>query len=193
MRLHRKGEARDELAQALHTCACAFRTVGVFSAIINLMLLVPSLYMLQVYDRVLASQNVTTLLMLTLMTLGALLLTSALEFVRSFILIRVGAKLDMKLNKRIYTAAFEQNLKKAGGNAGQALQVLASVRQFVTGNGLFAFFLTPRGFPSIWLLFFCSMVGWARSRWGESLSCLFWLLRTKWSPESPWQKPARWR
>jgi len=143
MRLHRKGEAKDELAQALQTCAGAFRTVGVFSAIINLMVLVPSLYMLQVYDRVLASQNVTTLLMLTLMTVAALLLGSALEFVRSFILIRVGAKLDMRLSKRIYTAAFEQNLKKAGGNAGQALQDLATVRQFVTGNGLFAFFDAP--------------------------------------------------
>jgi ATP-binding cassette, subfamily C, bacterial exporter for protease/lipase len=108
-----------------------------------MMLLVPSLYMLQVYDRVLASQNVTTLLMLTLMVLGAFFFTSALEFVRSFVLIRVGAQLDMKLNKRIYTAAFEQNLKKAGGNAGQALQDLTTLRQFVTGNGLFAFFDAP--------------------------------------------------
>ncbi len=133
----------NEIAAALADFKGAFRTVGIFSAIINMMLLVPSLYMLQVYDRVLASQNVTTLLMLTLMVLGAFMLTSALEFVRSFVLIRVGAQLDMKLNKRIYTAAFEQNLKKAGGNAGQALQDLTNIRQFVTGNGLFAFFDAP--------------------------------------------------
>jgi ATP-binding cassette subfamily C exporter for protease/lipase len=81
--------------------------------------------------------------MLTLMVLGAYLFMSALEFVRSFVLIRVGAQLDMKMNKRIYTAAFEQNLKKAGSNAGQALQDLTTVRQFVTGNGLFAFFDAP--------------------------------------------------
>jgi ATP-binding cassette, subfamily C, bacterial exporter for protease/lipase len=134
---------KNEIAAALSDFKGAFRTVGIFSAIINMMLLVPSLYMLQVYDRVLASQNVTTLLMLTLMVLGAFFLTSALEFVRSFVLIRVGAQLDMKLNKRIYTAAFEQNLKKAGGNAGQALQDLTTLRQFVTGNGLFAFFDAP--------------------------------------------------
>ncbi|MDB5890828.1 MAG: peptidase [Polaromonas sp.] len=139
----KKSREENELAQAFTACAGAFRTVGVFSAIINLMVLVPSLYMLQVYDRVLASQNTTTLLMLTLMTVAALLLSSALEFVRSFILIRVGARLDMKLNKRIYAAAFEQNLKKAGGNAGQALQDLTTIRQFVTGNGLFAFFDAP--------------------------------------------------
>lgn len=134
---------KNEISQALAEFRGAFRTVGVFSAIINLMLLVPSLYMLQVYDRVLASRNETTLLMLTLMVLGAFLSMSALEFVRSFVLIRVGAQLDMKLNKRIYTAAFEQNLKKAGGNAGQALQDLTTIRQFLTGNGLFAFFDAP--------------------------------------------------
>ena len=133
----------NEVAQALHDFKGAFRTVGIFSAIINLMLLVPSLYMLQVYDRVLSSRNETTLLMLTVMVVGAYLFMSALEFVRSFVLIRVGAQLDMKLNKRIYTAAFEQNLRKAGGNAGQALQDLTTVRQFVTGNGLFAFFDAP--------------------------------------------------
>jgi ATP-binding cassette, subfamily C, bacterial exporter for protease/lipase len=134
---------QTELACALISCKGAFKTVGCFSAIINLMLLVPSLYMLQVYDRVLASHNQTTLLMLTIMVLGAFAFMSLLEFVRSFVLIRVGAKLDMSLNRRIYTAAFEQNLKKAGGNAGQALQDLTTVRQFVTGNALFAFFDAP--------------------------------------------------
>jgi ATP-binding cassette, subfamily C, bacterial exporter for protease/lipase len=134
---------KNEIAVALGEFKSAFRTVGVFSAIINLMLLVPSLYMLQVYDRVLASRNETTLLMLTVMVLGAYVFMSALEFVRSFVLIRVGAQLDMKLNKRIYTAAFEQNLKKSGGNAGQALQDLTTIRQFVTGNALFAFFDAP--------------------------------------------------
>jgi ATP-binding cassette, subfamily C, bacterial exporter for protease/lipase len=135
--------SKNEIALALNEFRGAFRTVGIFSAIINLMLLVPSLYMLQVYDRVLTSRNETTLLMLTIMVLGAFLFMSALEFVRSFVLIRVGAQLDMKLNKRIYTAAFEANLKKAGGNAGQALQDLTTIRQFLTGNALFAFFDAP--------------------------------------------------
>ena len=138
-----KKSPTSEITAALADFKGAFRTVGIFSAIINLMLLVPSLYMLQVYDRVLASRNETTLLMLTLMVVGAYLFMSALEFVRSFVLIRVGAQLDMKLNRRIYTAAFEQNLKKSGGNAGQALQDLTTLRQFLTGNTLFAFFDAP--------------------------------------------------
>ncbi len=134
---------QNEIAQILISFKGAFRTVGVFSAIINVIMLVPALYMLQVYDRVLSSRNETTLLMLTLMVLGAYMVMSALEFIRSFVLIRVGAQLDMKMNKRVYTAAFEQNLKQAGGNAGQALQDLTNIRQFLTGSGIFAFFDAP--------------------------------------------------
>jgi ATP-binding cassette subfamily C exporter for protease/lipase len=136
-------ESKNEIAVALRGFKSTFITIGVFSAITNLLALVPSLYMLQVYDRVLASRNEITLLMLTLMMLGAFLLMSALEMMRSFVLVRVGAKFDMLLNKRVYTAAFEQNLKKAGGNAGQALGDLTNLRQFLTGNALFAFFDAP--------------------------------------------------
>lgn len=135
--------SKSEIIEVLSSFKGAFRTLGAFSAIINLLMLAPSLYMLQVYDRVLQSRNEITLLMLTLLMLGAYALMSALEFVRSFVLIRIGARLDMQINKRIYTAAFEQNLKQGGGNAGQALQDLAQIRQFLTGNGLFAFFDAP--------------------------------------------------
>lgn len=134
---------KNEIIEVISSYKSVFVTVGVFSAIINLIMLVPALYMLQVYDRVLASQNQTTLLMLTLMIVAAYLVLSTLEFVRSVVLIRVSARMDMQLNKRIYTAAFEQNLKSAGVNAGQFLQDLTSIRQFVGGNALFAFFDAP--------------------------------------------------
>jgi ATP-binding cassette subfamily C exporter for protease/lipase len=83
---------KNEIEQALHLFKSTFLTVGVFSAISNLLMLTPSLYMLQVYDRVLQSQNEFTLLMLTLMILGALAMVSALDLVRSFVLVRVGAR-----------------------------------------------------------------------------------------------------
>lgn len=148
-----RNKPANEIAAALAGFKGAFKTVGSFSAIINLLLLVPSLYMLQVYDRVLASRNETTLLMLTVMLLGAYLFMSALELIRSFVLIRLGARLDQQLNQRVYRAAFEQNLKQAGANAGQALQDLANIRQFLTGNGLFAFFDAP-WFPIYLLVIF---------------------------------------
>jgi len=140
---NRLEKKRNEIELVLIKFKKTFFTVGVFSAITNLLMLVPSIYMLQVYDRVLASANEITLAMLTVMMLGAYMLLSALELIRSFVLVRVGAAFDMELNKRIYSAAFEQNLKQAGGNAGQALSDLTTIRQFLTGNGVFAFFDAP--------------------------------------------------
>ena len=144
---------QGELGEAINSFKSAFKTVAVFSAIINLMMLVPSLYMLQVYDRVLTSRNETTLLLITIMIVAAFVIMSALEFVRSFVLIRVASQLDMKLNQRVYTASFEQNLKRSGGNAGQALQDLTTVRQFLSGNALFAFFDAP-WFPIYLIIIF---------------------------------------
>jgi ATP-binding cassette subfamily C exporter for protease/lipase len=134
---------KNEIDQALIAFKSTFYTVGVFSAITNMLMLAPSIYMLQVYDRVLASSNEVTLLMLTLVLLGAYLFMCGLELIRSFVLVRVGARFDMMLNKRVYTAAFEQNLKTGAGNAGQALSDLTNLRQFLTGNALFAFFDAP--------------------------------------------------
>jgi len=152
---------KNEIERVLLAFKSTFITIGVFSAVINLLALTPSLYMLQVYDRVLASRNEITLLMLTLLMLGAFLFVGALEVVRSFVLVRVGAKFDMMLNKRIYTAAFEQNLKQAGGNAGQALNDLTNLRQFLTGNALFAFFDAP-WFPIYLIVIFLfePSLGW---------------------------------
>ncbi|MBY0483680.1 type I secretion system permease/ATPase [Nitrosomonas sp.] len=134
---------QNEVAQVLTSFKKAFRNIGVFSAVINMLMLMPAIYMLQLYDSVLTSRNEMTLLMLTLIMLGAYIFMGALEYVRSFVLIRVGAQLDMKLNKRVYTAAFEQCLKQGESNAGQALKDLTNLRQFLTGNALFAFFDAP--------------------------------------------------
>lgn len=152
---------KNEIEQVLLRFKSTFYTVGFFSAIINLLMLAPSLYMLQVYDRVLQSQNEITLLMLTLLILGAFVFMGALELIRSFVLVRVGAKFDMELNRRVYTAAFEQNLKMAGGNAGQALNDLTNLRQFLTGNALFALFDAP-WFPVYLLVIFLfePVLGW---------------------------------
>jgi ATP-binding cassette subfamily C exporter for protease/lipase len=145
---------KNEITETLAQFKGTFWTIGIFSAIINLLMLVPSLYMLQVYDRVLASRNETTLLMLTLMMLGAYMLMGGLEYMRSMVLVRVGAHLDIKLNKRVYTAAFQQNLTRGGsGNAGQALSDLTNLRQFLTGNALFAFMDAP-WFPLYLLIIF---------------------------------------
>lgn len=134
---------RTELAEVLFSFRKTFYTAGLFSMFINMFGLIPSIYMLQVYDRVLQSRNETTLIMLTVIMLGFYVMLGMLEVARSKLLIRVGAKLDVKLNDRVFVASFEHNLKRAGGNAGQAMNDLTQVRQFLTGNGLFAFFDAP--------------------------------------------------
>lgn len=136
-------QSRSELAETLFRLRRTFYALAVFSGVINLLMLTPAIYMLQVYDRALVSSNATTLLMLTLLTVGLYVLLALLEVVRSSVLIRVGNRLDMMLNQRVFSAAFERNLRRAGGNPAQALQDLSQVRQFLTGSGLFAFFDAP--------------------------------------------------
>jgi ATP-binding cassette subfamily C exporter for protease/lipase len=151
-------DPKSEIGQVLAGFKPTFRSVAMFSAIINLLMLAPSIYMLQVYDRVLASANEVTLLMLTLVLLGAYLFMAGLELVRSFVLVRVGARFDMQLNQRVYTAAFEHSLSSGGGNAGLALADLTTVRQFLTGNALFALFDAP-WFPVYLVAIFCFNTG----------------------------------
>ena len=134
---------RNDIREVLTSYTGAIRTVGVFSMVINLLLLVPSVYMLQVYDRVLPSRNEYTLLMLTGIILGLYVFSGALEYVRSLVVIRLGERMDAQLSRRLHTAAFEHNLRQAGGNAGQSIHDLTTLRQFMTGNSLFAFFDAP--------------------------------------------------
>ena len=139
----RPASPRNEILATLGRFRPALRSVALFTAVINLLMLAPSLYMLQVYDRVLGSGNHMTLLMLTLMVLGLYLLLGALEWVRSLVVIRLGGQLDMQLNQRIYDASFRASLERGEQAAGQALNDLTSLRQFLTGNALFAFFDAP--------------------------------------------------
>lgn len=134
---------RTELGEALYRFRKTFYSLAAFSCVINLLGLTPALYMLQVYDRVLTSANETTLFMLTLLVIGLYLLSALLELARSQVLIRVGNRFDMMLNQRVFTASFERNLRRAGGNPAQAVQDLTNLRQFLTGNALCAFFDAP--------------------------------------------------
>lgn len=120
-----------------------FIVAGVFSFFINGLMLVPAIYMLQVYDRVLNSRNEMTLLMITLIVLGLYALLGALEWIRSQLLVRASVRLDERLNDRVFAATFDATLRGAGGNPAQALSDVTNLRQFLTGNGLFAFFDAP--------------------------------------------------
>ena len=138
-----RNSQHSELSNVVNSFRGVFLAVGLFSFIINILLLAPSIYMLQVYDRALTSRNETTLLMLTIIMLGLLAFEALLEFVRSRVLGRASVALDVKLSSRVFDASFERYLQGRGGSPGQALVDLTNVRQFLTSQGLFAFFDAP--------------------------------------------------
>ena len=132
------------LRQALAACRSSFLAAGLFSLFINLLLLMPTLYMLQIYDRVLASSSESTLLMLTLIALFLFLVMGGLDWVRAQILVVTGTRLDHLLGPRVFDSVFKQSLASGGKVAtAQPLNDLLNLRQFMTGQGLFAFFDAP--------------------------------------------------
>ena len=132
-----------DLKDALKASKDSFLAAGVFSLFINLLMLTAPLYMLQVYDRVVTSRSTETLFFLTLLMVFLFGLMGLLEWVRARLLVRVGNQLQNKLSTRIYSAMFEQGVKKPEHRNAQALNDMTTVRQFMTGNGLFAFFDAP--------------------------------------------------
>lgn len=124
-----------------------------FSAAINLLALTPSIYMMQVYDRVLTSQSQTTLLALTALVIGLYCLAAALEYHRAASLTRIGNALEQKLIATLHTAAFQRALKTQGkDNTGQAIRDFTVIRQFMTSQGAVAIFDTP------WVLLYVALL-----------------------------------
>ncbi|MCO4203275.1 type I secretion system permease/ATPase [Aeromonas taiwanensis] len=132
-----------ELNNALEGTKGAFILLMFFGCIINLLMLSPAIYMLQVYDRVLASQNTTTLLVLTLLIIGLYILIAMLESSRARVMTRFGNRLDVMLNQLVFNATFKKKLETGDNNPAQALTELSQIRQFLSGNSLFALMDVP--------------------------------------------------
>jgi ATP-binding cassette subfamily C protein EexD len=129
---------------ALKYCRGSFFAVGVFSAGVNVLMLTPPMYMLSTYDRVIASGSIPTLGMLSLIMVFLLGAMGLLEWVRSQVLVRVSNRFDSLLSNRLYDISLKQALFTGGSNTqAMPLQDLNGLRQFLTGNGLFAFFDAP--------------------------------------------------
>jgi len=154
MNANLKNKPRSELALALSQLKQYFIYAGIFSAAINILMLTPIIYMLAVYDRVVSSGSLSTLTMLTLLMVGLILAMGGFEWVRNQILVSASNKMELSLRKRVNDATFKRTLLGGGlkGDA-QPLQDLSSLRQFLTGNGLFAFFDAP-WFPIYVLIMF---------------------------------------
>lgn len=118
-------------------------TLILFSLVLNVLMLAPSLYMLQVYDRVLTSQNKFTLLAITVIILVAYLAIGFIEWIRSTMLVRLSAAMDLTESDRIHAAAFAQNAIARSMSPAQVMQDFSAVRQVVTGSVVLALLDLP--------------------------------------------------
>jgi len=134
----------NELRAALNASRGAFVAIGIFSFVINLLMLTGPLFMLQIYDRVLTSGSMPTLIAMFILVVGLFVIYGILEIVRSKILVRIGTQLDEKLSGRVFEAVIRQSLNPARDAASAtALKELDSIRQFLTGSGPNALFDSP--------------------------------------------------
>ena len=134
---------RNELSRTLWEFRHEFVVAGVFSMIANLLMLTPTVYMLQVYDRVMLSQSTGTLMAVSLITLFFFGVLTFAEWSRSKLLVSSGVRMDELLSKRLFHASYEAYLNPEAKNPSRAFNDLTEVRQFLTGNGIFAFFDAP--------------------------------------------------
>jgi len=136
--------SRSELTQALWAFRRQFLVVGLFSMVANLLMLTPSWYMLQVFDRVLGGGgNQLTLLAISLIGIFFFGVLACSEWARSRVLVRTGAQMDSILSTRVFNASFDAYLAQQTQSPPRAFQDLIQVRQFLTGQGVFAFFDVP--------------------------------------------------
>jgi ATP-binding cassette subfamily C exporter for protease/lipase len=128
----------SELQKLFLEMAVPLRRAFFFSIFINLLTLAPTLYMMQVYDRVIYSRNVTTLVMLTGLVLGLYVLTVVLDFVRGEIMANAALKLDQNLGERLFDLVFDASLRRLPGGANHALADLRNLRDFLSSPAVMA-------------------------------------------------------
>ncbi len=129
---------------ALASCRSAFLAVGLFSGVLNVLMLTGSLYMLEVYDRVLPSRSLPTLVGISILLLILYCGQGILDFVRGRVLVRIGGALDEALGQRVYTSMLRLPLKTGReGDGLQPMRDLDGVRAFLSGMGPTALFDLP--------------------------------------------------
>ena len=138
-----KKSRSNALHMALTSARRVFMGVGVFSCFINVLMLVAPIYMLQVYDRVLASGSHDTLMALTVLAVSLIAVCAVLELVRSRILVRLAARFERDLHEPVFSALFAHELQARTANGGQSLRDVEQLRGFLSGPGVVAFLDCP--------------------------------------------------
>jgi ATP-binding cassette subfamily C protein len=135
------GAGSKPMAAAIRACREHLVQAAIFSALLNLLYLVPSIYMLQVYDRVVPTRGLTTLTMLTMIFVFAIATVAGLDYLRSRLLVRASARLDRLLSASIMSALMRTGAQTPKSSA--ALRDFDQFRQTITGVGVLALFDAP--------------------------------------------------
>jgi ATP-binding cassette subfamily C exporter for protease/lipase len=166
----------SELREAIASLRPFFVLSGWFSLVCSLLVLAPSGYMLEVYDRVVNSRSHTTLVMLTLLVLGAYVVMEVLEWARSEVMRAASVELDSKMSVRIFNAIFEANLRRLPGGTQQPLNDFRQVRDFLYSPVLLALLESPVSLVMMVLLFLISPVlGWSALAFALLQTLVAWL------------------
>ncbi|MEM7621484.1 MAG: ABC transporter transmembrane domain-containing protein [Pseudomonadota bacterium] len=126
-------ETELKLSKAFNACRFAFIGVGLFSCIINLLMLTGPLFMLQIYDRVLASKSIPTLVVLILLVGGLFVFLGLFELIRSRSLARIARRVDEKIHAALFAAVIDHSVKFTPNIQTQPLRDLDVIRQFLSG------------------------------------------------------------
>lgn len=165
----------SELRQAISSLQPYFVRAGWFSVFSSLLILAPSGYMLEVYDRVVNTRNHTTLVMLTLIVLGAYVLMEVLEWARSEVMRAASVEFDHSLSNRVFGVIFDASLRRLPGGSQQPLNDFRSVRDFLYSPALLAAMETPIALVMMVLLFMISPVlGWTSLVFGVVQVAVAW-------------------
>jgi PrtD family type I secretion system ABC transporter len=140
---HMNARHRAVMAGIMRSCSAYFLSAGLFSFAINMLLLAPTVFMLQVSDRVLTTGNKETLVLLFLIYVVAIAVQSALDYLRSKVLIRAGLRIDRRLSLRIMAILFERATRARVRDRSEPIRALDGFRQFITGSGIHALFDLP--------------------------------------------------
>ena len=131
-----------------------YRKAVFFSLISSLLVLAPTLFMLEVYDRVINSRSNTTLVMLLILVIAAYVVMELLELVRGEIMAQAGLALDQELRTRLFDLSFEGNLRRGGGSGNtQVFTDLKTVREFLSSPALMAMMDVPSSILFLVLVF----------------------------------------
>ena len=136
--------ANDPVAEAIASCRGALLAAGAFSGVLNILMLAGAIYMLQVYDRVLTSRSVQTLVGLTALLAAVFLVQGLVDVIRQRVLTRIGATVDRRLALQVYRLVTLAPLRMGGqADAMQPSRDVDAVRGFMSGLGPTAFFDLP--------------------------------------------------